>query len=48
MSKLQIICDLCDQEVKSVIKEEIWVCPECAEKYPRAKTSTNKQEKESC
>jgi len=33
---MKIICDLCDRNVESTIKEDgIWICTECAVKYPR-------------
>jgi len=49
MSALLIICDLCDRIVESTIKEGgIWVCPECAKKYPTAKTELINRVEKSC
>ena len=49
MPALLIICDLCDRIVESTIKEDgIWICTECAKKYPTAKTELINRVEKSC
>ena len=48
-SDAEMICDICDNVVKSAKKEDgIWICPSCEKKYPKAETETNNRMEKSC